>query len=174
MRYVDVAARAVLVVVFALALGGKVSSGAAWQSFADSLRQMNILKPSLVRPSARATAVAEAAIVVLALVPLRAAGTAAFVLASGLLAVLTYAVARVVRRGAAVPCRCFGASDAPLSARHVVRNTTLLTVALLGLAGSLAAGALAAPMVAIVVASGLVAGLLLARWDDLAALVSAV
>ncbi|MEV6923326.1 MauE/DoxX family redox-associated membrane protein [Dactylosporangium sp. NPDC051485] len=170
MQYVEVAGRAVLVIVFALALAGKVSSRSAWAAFVASLRRMDVVGEAWMRAAAVATVVAEAAIVVLALVPVRPAGTAAFVLAAGLLGALTVAVARVVRRGAAVACRCFGVSDTPLSMQHVVRNLTLVVVAVLGLAGSLAGGAFQAPMVAVIALAGAVAGLLVTRWDDLAAL----
>lgn len=170
MQYIEVAVRAVLVVVFALALAGKVSSRSAFAAFVASLRRMNLVGEAWLRTAAVATVVAESAIVVLALVPVRLAATAASVLAAGLLGALTVAVAQVVRRGAAVPCRCFGASDTPLSMQHIARNLTLVVVAGLGVAGSLAGGSFQAPLVAVIALAGVVMGLLVTRWDDLVAL----
>lgn len=170
-QYVEVAGRAVVAVVFALALAGKVSSRSAWVEFLESLRRMDVIGTAWIRAGAVATVGAEAGIVVLALVPVRAAGTVAFTLAIGLLGALTAAVVRVVRRGAGVACRCFGASDTPLGRQHIARNLTLVVVAVLGLAGSLAGGTFQAPMVAIIALAGVVVGLLVTRWDDLAALV---
>lgn len=157
-------------VVFALALISKVSSRSAWAAFVVSLQRMDVVASAWTRAAAVATVVAEAAIVMLALVPVRQAGTVAFVLAAGLLGALTAAIARVIRRRTAVPCRCFGASDTPLSMQHVARNLTLAVIAVLGLAGSLAGGGFQAPMVAVIALAGVLIGLLVTRWDDLAAL----
>ncbi|MBL7260293.1 MauE/DoxX family redox-associated membrane protein [Paractinoplanes lichenicola] len=171
MQYVEIAARALLAVVFAVAVAGKVSSRSNWVDFVASLHTMKIIRRSWIREAAVATVLAETAIVVLALVPVRAAGTSAFVVAAGLLAVLTLAVTVVVRRGTTVTCRCLGASDTPLGLRHVARNSALVAVALLGLVGSLTPGGFQAPMVAAAASAGLFLGLLVTRWDDLATLV---
>ncbi|CAG6392501.1 hypothetical protein NMG29_13930 [Streptomyces cocklensis] len=170
MQYVDVAGRLLLITVFALALAGKVSSRDAWQEFVQSVRSMAVIDRGKAPAAAVATAAAEAAVVVLAVIPLRLAGTAAFLLAAGLLGCLTVAVAKVVRRGAAVPCRCFGASQTPLGVAHVVRNLILVATALLGLAGSLAHGHLDVAFCAVVAVFGAGLGLLMARWDDLVSL----
>ena len=171
MQYVDVAVRTLLAVMLAVAVTGKVSSRSNWAAFVASLRDMKIIGESWTRAAAIATVFTETAITVLALVPVRAAGTAAFVVATGLLGALTIAVAVVVRGGTAVTCRCMGASDTPLGMHHVVRNTALVAISLLGLAGSLAPGGFQAPMVAIAAMAGLFVGLLITRWDDLATLV---
>jgi hypothetical protein len=170
MQYVDVASRLLLLTVFAFALAGKVSSRRAWSEFVESIRAMAVLDAPKVPPAAAATAVAEAGVIVLAVIPLRWAGSAAFILAAGLLGCLTVAVAIVVRRGAAVPCRCFGASETPLGVPHVVRNLVLVATALLGLAASLVNGSFDVGLCVVVAVFGAALGLLMARWDDLVSL----
>ncbi len=164
------ASRLLLLTVFALALAGKISGRKAWGAFVQSIHAMSVVAPSRAAAAAVATAVAEASIVVLAAVPVRWAGTAAFALAAGLLACLTLAVVRVIRRGAAVPCRCFGPSETPLGAQHVTRNLVLIAVALAGLAASFAGGPLDPPLAAVVAVFGAALGLLMSRWDDLVSL----
>ncbi|MEV4019588.1 MauE/DoxX family redox-associated membrane protein [Nonomuraea angiospora] len=170
MQYVDVASRLLLLTVFVLALASKVSSRRAWSEFVQSIKAMAVIDNARAPAAATATAVAEAGVIVLAALPLRWAGSASFVLAAGLLGCLTVAVIMVVRRGAAVPCRCFGASRTPLSMAHVVRNGILIAVALLGLAASLVNGSLDPAIGVIVGVFGAVLGLLMARWDDLVSL----
>ncbi|GAA3613563.1 methylamine utilization protein MauE [Nonomuraea rosea] len=170
MQYVDVASRLLLLTVFALALVSKVSSRRAWGEFAESLRAMAVVGDTKVPVAAAGAAAAEGGVIVLAAVPLRWAGSAAFILAAGLLGCLTVAVVMVVRRGNAVACRCFGASQTPLGLSHVVRNVVLVVIALLGLAGSLANGSFDPALSAIAGVFGAVLGLLITRWDDLASL----
>jgi hypothetical protein len=78
----------------------------------------------------------EALIVALILVP--ATTFAGFLLSFALLTVLTIGILRILQQRSAVPCRCFGASKAPLGARHVVRNVGLMLLAAAGGAGTLA------------------------------------
>ncbi|SEG95342.1 hypothetical protein SAMN05444920_10943 [Nonomuraea solani] len=170
MQYVDVAGRALLITVFALALVSKVSSRAAWSAFVRSTRSMRVVGDGLAPAAAVATAAAEAGVIVLAAVPVRWAGSAAFVLATGLLGCLTVAVVLVVRRGAQVPCRCFGATETPMGTPHVVRNLLLVATALLGLAGSLVGGSFDPALTVVIALFGAVLGLLMARWDDLVSL----
>lgn len=170
MPYVEVASRLLLATVFAIALAGKVSSRAAWTAFEESLRAMAVVPAPRVALAAKGSVATETAIVVLLLVPARAAGMAGFVLAAGLLAVFTYAITTVVRRKQAISCRCFGASTTPLSVRHIVRNSALIAVALLGAVAT--AGTTAAQLPAAVLAGvvGAVIGMLVAVLDDLVAL----
>jgi hypothetical protein len=131
---------------------------------------MAVLDDAWVPAAAVATAATETGIVVLSAIPLRWAGSAAFVLAAGLLGCLTVAIGRVVRRGAAVPCRCFGASETPLGMPHVARNLILVAAALIGLAGSLASGPFHLVFSLVAAVFGAALGLLMARWDDLVSL----
>lgn len=107
-------------------------------------------------------AAAEAAVVVLLAVP--ATRTAGFVAAAALLAVLTAGIAVVLARGTTAPCRCFGASATPLSARHLVRNGVLVVVAVLGLAAPAGPPGIGPALVATL--AGAVAGLLVTVADD--------
>ncbi|WP_433348429.1 MauE/DoxX family redox-associated membrane protein [Microtetraspora malaysiensis] len=172
MQYVEVASRLLLFTVFALALASKVASRGAWIRFVESVRSMAVVGDALVTPAAVAAVLAEAGVVVLAAIPLRQAGAAAFTLAALLLGCLTVAVVMVIRRGAAVPCRCFGASETPLSVAHVVRNLVLTAAALLGLAASAVSGSFDPVFTVIVAIFGALLGLLLTRWDDLVSLLS--
>lgn len=156
--------------VFTLALAGKISSRGAWSAFVESVRAMAVIDRAKAPMAAVATAAAEAGVIVLAVIPVRWAGSAAFVLAAGLLGCLTVAVTKVVRRGAPVPCRCFGASETPLGVPHVVRNVILVVTALLGLAGSLVNGPFDLGLALVVAVFGAALGLLMTRWDDLVSL----
>jgi hypothetical protein len=70
-----------------------------------------------------------------------------FVLAAVLLGGFAVAIGRALRRGERGPCRCFGASSAPLGPRHVVRSAGLGLVALTG-AAVLASGSASVPVLA--------------------------
>ena len=172
MQYVDVASRLLLLTMFGLALGSKISSRRAWGEFVESVRAMAVVGDTKAPAVAVATTAAEGAVIVLAAVPLRWAGSASFVVAAGLLGCLTVAVALVVRRGKAVTCRCFGASQTPLGVSHVVRNVLLVVIALLGLAASFVNGSFDPILSAIVGAFGAILGLLVSRWDDLVSLLA--
>ena len=52
--------------------------------------------------------------------------------AIALLALFTGAIVANLSRGRAVPCPCFGASDAPVSAATVARNGWLIALAVVG------------------------------------------
>jgi methylamine utilization protein MauE len=168
--YVEVACRLLLATVFGIALAGKVSSRAAWVAFEDSLREMNVVPDGRVAVAARGSAAAESAIVIGLLIPFTPVGVAAFVLAAGLLAVFTYAVATVVRRKQAIPCRCFGTSSTPLSGHHVVRNIALIAVALLGAVATTETNPAQLPAAVLAGVIGAVIGMLVAALDDLVAL----
>jgi hypothetical protein len=172
MQYVDVASRLLLLTMFTLALASKISSRRAWGEFVESTRAMAVVGEAQVPAAAVATAAAEGAVIVLAAVPLRWAGSAAFIIAAGLLGCLAVAVAMVVRRGKSVTCRCFGASQTPLGVSHVVRNVLLVVIALLGLAASFVNGSFDPILSAIVGVFGAILGLLVARWDDLVSLLA--
>jgi methylamine utilization protein MauE len=172
MRYVEVATRALLAVVFVTALAGKVSGRASYRAFLRSLRQMDVVPAAALRPAAATTVVAEAAAVVLLLVPAGWSGAAGLALAGTLLATFTVVVARTVGRGRRAPCRCFGASDTPLGRQHVVRNVALTAVAAVGLAAAASAGEPqpVAAGVGVAGCAGLLIGVLVAALDDLTAL----
>ena len=170
MHYLEVACRLLLAAVFLTAAVTKLSGGAAWAAFTDSLRQLDQVPGALVRPAALAVVAAEAIAGVLLLVPVRAAGRVGFVLAGGLLLAFILVIGRALSSGNRAPCRCFGASSTPLGAGHLVRNVVLLGAALLGLAGTFAAGPLGLPYALVAGAAGLVAGILITAFEDIVAL----
>jgi hypothetical protein len=166
MAYAAPAAQGLLVVVLLASSAAKLRGRQALRALADSLVALRLVRTASARRVALALAVAESATVVLLMAPAsRAVGFAA---AAVLLTVLTAGVAVVLARGATAPCRCFGASETSLSARHLVRNVLLVAAAVLGLLSpsGYPAGALVA------VAAGVVAGILVTVLDDVVALFS--
>lgn len=120
--------RCVLLLVFAVSAVSKVrgpGSFAAFRAATAALLPRAAVRAS--RPVAIAVVTAEVAVVVALAVP----STVYFgsMLAAGLLAGFTVAVAAALRRGTTASCRCFGASATRLGARHLVRNGALLALA---------------------------------------------
>lgn len=171
MAYVALTCRALVGLVFAVSAFSKLRNATAYRRFASSLARLPV---PLVghRALPPVLAGAEAAIVVLVAVP--ATATAGLALAAVTLAALTAGTAVAVRRGARVSCRCFGPSQAPLAARHILRNGFLLGTALAGAAGAGAAGAgtVGAHPAEIVLSlmAAMAAGTFVVFLDDLAAL----
>lgn len=137
MGYAELVGRSLLALVFLVAVVGKLRGGAAFAEFAGSVAQFGLLPAGWVMPAARVAVGVEALVVVL--LPLPATAPAGYLVATGLLGVLTGAMLAAVRRGRRPVCRCFGAGGAAIGARHVVRNALLAAVAVAGLALSLAA-----------------------------------
>lgn len=122
MTYVVVAGRVLLAVVFAASAAGKLRP-AGFRDFRDTVADWTRGRVP-VTPLAAGVVVAEAATPVL----LAAAPAAGLALAAVLLAGFTVAMALRLRRGTPTHCRCFGATDVPVSTRHLVRNAVLLAV----------------------------------------------
>lgn len=168
---------ALLCTVFAASAYGKVRSTTAWQSFMSSLKPLGLVPERLLRPAAIVLPAVELALAiallagvlggfakldgVLAIARWAAAGAIA------VLFVLTVGVATAVARRTKASCACFGASTRPLGRLHVVRNATLLIIAVLALLAtgdrSASAGALVVGAVA-----GVVGAALIIRLEDLA------
>ena len=66
------------------------------------------------------------------------ARAAALVGAAALLVCFTVVIAKALRQGGRVTCRCFGAESAPIGARHIGRNLLLALAAAGASAGALA------------------------------------
>jgi hypothetical protein len=171
MAYLALACRAALAVVFAMAVLGKVAGKDAFTEFVRSVVAMAAVPERLAVPVARATVLAEGLTVLLVVAPTRVTGLIGCILATLLTIVFSVTIVGSLRRGRRVSCRCFGRSNTPIGKRHLVRNTVLLTLTLLGvLAVTVAAGAnLAGALVAVL--AGSFVGLVIATFEDLAQLV---
>jgi methylamine utilization protein MauE len=159
---IDLFARALLVVVFAGAVAGKLRSGRAFAEFHDSV---SALAPRWLsaRPVAIMVLAGEAACVVLLVVPVT--HLAGYALSGLLLAAFAAAVVRVIHSGRQVRCHCFGGGGGVLGRGHVVRNGLLLAAA--G-AGALGGATVTAPVALVAMAAGALAGLITVRWEDVA------
>lgn len=154
--------------VFALSSAGKLRDPAG---FARSLEPFGIGARAR-RPLAGALIATELVVVPLVLWrPLAAAG---LFLAAGLLALFAAAIARTVRAGRRVRCRCFGADGAVLRPAHAWRNGALAGLALAGgaLAATDPAGTIEAGGAVVVAAAAAAVLLLLWAFDDVAELLA--
>ncbi|HEY9410410.1 MAG TPA: MauE/DoxX family redox-associated membrane protein [Jiangellaceae bacterium] len=141
MPHVVLACQALLVLVFAISVAGKVRDSAAFAEFVGATRRL--LPASIGARPARWIAAgvvgAEVTAVVSLLLPVST--VLGFLLALVLLAGFTAAVLLALRRGERAPCRCFGTSTHPLGAAQVVRNAILLAAAALGGIGAVSSPA---------------------------------
>jgi hypothetical protein len=172
MAYVSLACRAVVGVVFLIALVNKLRSRAQRMAFVAATRR---LAPGwltgLVPAAALAATVAtlEASVVVLLAVPVTSAWV--FAPAAGLPLVFGIAIVAALRRGERGSCNCFGASTRPLGSGQLVRNLVLAAVAGLGLAAAVTSNGTVDPIGALVaVIAGGVVALVLVAADDIVAL----
>ncbi|TWD82533.1 methylamine utilization protein MauE [Kribbella amoyensis] len=168
MAYVGFTCGLVLLIIMLASCLSKLWAG-SFADFAASVAAVRLVPRESVRGVAIAVVIAEGlAVVLLAVGPLRTLGLA---YTAVLLVGFTVVQVVVLRRGERVACRCFGASSAPISRAHVVRNLLMLAVGGIGLlapesATGDPAGIPLAALVAVVVA------LLLIRFDDLVSLVA--
>ncbi len=159
----DLIARALLVVVFAGAVAGKLRSAQAFAEFLDSVA---VLAPGRLptRPVGTLVVAGEAAAVVLLLVPAtRLPGYALSVL---LLGAFAMGIARIVHSGQSVRCRCFGGGAGVLGPGHLVRNALLAATACAGALGGAATTTASGALVALT--AGALLGLVTTRWEDIA------
>nr|WP_277989475.1 MauE/DoxX family redox-associated membrane protein [Corallococcus sp. NCSPR001] len=164
MSAVNLACRLMLSLVFVVAAFGKARGRKPFEDFIQTLGNFG-LPPSLVgSPLAAFLILAEAASAVLLLLNV----AAGYALALALLGSFTLGIAWVLRRGGKVACRCFGASNTPVGAAHLVRNVLLLAVTAVGAVSHAASGApVTVAMGAIAGTAGVLAGIFVTRWDDL-------
>lgn len=128
MWYVELSCRVLLGAVFVVAVAGKLRDVTA---FIDATRRL--LPPRLAgQDRTLAFGVIGTELLVLALLAHPDTIRFGFSLAGAVLAAFSVAIAAALRRGEHTPCRCLGASTAPLGGRHVVRNGLLVAIALLG------------------------------------------
>lgn len=132
MPYAAIGIRCLIGIVFLVSAVSKTAGRKAFPSFVVSLRDMRLLPPRTVTVTAGCVVFAEFASCTLLLMPHRLLPAAGLGLAALLLTVFTAVIAVTVRRGGRTPCRCFGASATPLGPRHLVRNTALAALAVIG------------------------------------------
>ena len=162
MEYLGVGCASLIGWVF---LASAISKLRHFGEFTRSLPALAPARPGHVRPLAMTVVAAEAAVPALLLFP--AAALYGFALAGALLAAFTAAIAAALKRGRRAPCRCFGASSAPLGPSHLVRNAILLISALAGGLALSARPPQAAGLV-VAIAAGLVGAILIVAMDDIA------
>jgi hypothetical protein len=168
MGYIDLAMRAAIGIVFAVACTSKLRSRIAFERFTRSLEVLKLpsaAKPRLIAPVVVA---AEVATVVSLAAPVAVA--IGFTLALTLLLAFAFSIVRAVTGGVQVPCQCFGSDGATLAGRHVLRNVLLVVLAAIGLAAQLSGTASGASVAGGLVAAlaGAALGYMFIRWDDIA------
>ena len=170
MEYLELGCRVLLGGVFAVSAGSKLYSRTAFAGFTAATARLTGARGARARLLAVATVVAEVVVVLALIVP--ALVLWGFAASIGLLAVLTAAIVRSLRRGQRAPCRCFGASDSPLGTRHVARNAVLAAFGVLGIVAgmSTATPSLDVGTACVVAVAALIGVALTARLDDLVGL----
>jgi hypothetical protein len=169
LAYLVVGCQCLVGLVFLVAAASKLHSRAAFGGFGESLRQLPLVPKALAVPAAVGVVVAEAVVPLLLVAPAAGFAAAGFAVALGLLSAFTATTVIALRRGARPPCRCFGMSEIPLGARHVVRDCALAAVAGVGLAAALQGGQRAVDPAGVAVAAvaGIVLAVLAVVFDDL-------
>ena len=160
MHYLALSCRCLVGLVFLISVATKVTPG-AFRAFAESLRTMNVLPESLVRPAAPVVVCAELAVA--ASLGWTASARVGAVLAALLLTAFSAAIVLSLTRNANATCRCFGAGGGRLGVRHVVRNVLLLGSCLVIAFGS--AVPADAEVAVAAAAAGVVAALLVVGMD---------
>jgi hypothetical protein len=167
MPFVELGIRAMLGVVFAIGVAGKLRSRAAFDGFVDSIPAFPGTRGNRLVVVAVSVVVLELAAMLLLIVRPQAG----LVVATSLLTTFTAVMIVTLRAGTAMVCRCFGGEARPVGRGHVVRNAILV-------AASLAAAALRwrhstdrpgpeAAMAAVMIGIGVILGVLVTRSDDL-------
>lgn len=160
MEYARVACATLVGVVFVASAVSKVRD---FGGFARSLPALVPVARRLVRPLAAVVLVAEAAVPVLLVVP--PATSYGFAVGGVLFAAFTAAIAVALRHGRLAPCRCFGASSAPIGPRHLARNGALLIIAVAG--GLAPHGLPPLPALSVAAVAGLIGAILIVSFDDI-------
>jgi hypothetical protein len=164
----DAGCRALLVVVFAIAVIGKLRSPSAFAEFAGTLVPLSGPRPG---PKVLAVGVVIAELVAVATLLVRPA--VGYAITAGVLVALSVGVWKVLRRALTVHCMCFGSGESVLTTGHLARNLLLAGFALTGFAAHVLNAGHGNPGVALSAsAGGAVAGWCLTRWDDIVALLS--
>ncbi len=167
MTMLEMSCRVALAIVFLIAAASKTVRRGGADGFARAIHGFGMPKRGVVLVAAAVTTAEISTVTLLALRP--AIGyLIALLLLIGFTAVITHAL----RHGRSVACRCFGANETPISRSTAVRNTVLALLAAVGLICqcTMPLAPITSPhwLAAVI---GLIAGLLLTRWDDLTFLI---
>jgi hypothetical protein len=158
----DIGCRALLTVVLATAVTGKLGGRSPLAELATTLAGFG-LPPRLAGRSAAAALVsAEAASAVLLVV----SPALGYALALLLFAVFMLGIAAALRRGRRIACRCFGASTTPIRQDHLARNLILIAIAAAGAIGHALALADSSAWYLPALVGG-AAGAAITQWDEL-------
>ncbi|MET9419434.1 MULTISPECIES: MauE/DoxX family redox-associated membrane protein [unclassified Streptomyces] len=171
MTYLLLGCRALLLVVFLVAVAGKTRSRAAFAEFTSSVVALRLLSRRTSAAAAATVVVVELATTALLVVP--ATAVIGLALAVALLLAFSTGIVLALRRGdGTASCRCFGASATPLGRIHVVRNLALAVVGGAGLVTGVTASVSSWPPhpagTVVTLAVALLGALLVIRLDDLA------
>ncbi|MFB7915971.1 MauE/DoxX family redox-associated membrane protein [Streptomyces sp. NPDC056061] len=165
MEFAAMSCRILLVIVFTVAVVSKLRGTDSFGAFVRSVQGFAVLSPRRGRAVARLVTGAEAAGVVLLLLPGPVA-IAGFALVGCMLGAFTLAIGASLRRGVRVPCRCFGASTSGAGPLHLIRNGFLIAVAVTGAVGTSHGLPEAPGGLAVAVGTGLVLGVVVTVLDD--------
>lgn len=163
--YLDIFCRTLLGIVLVAAGIGKARDHQGVAAVQEILRAFGMHRAGpagLVAVSLPALEVGAAVLLVPA--PTAALG---YLLAAGLLAAFTAAIAVLLRDRRRVACRCFGDGDSPSGGRHLARNGLLLTSAAVGLAAHTAAPPATRPATLAAAAVAAVVAVAVVRMDNL-------
>ncbi|MFJ7496361.1 MauE/DoxX family redox-associated membrane protein [Streptomyces sp. NPDC097727] len=159
--------RCLIGAVFLISFLGKISGPGKFDAFIESVHGMRIVPSRAARPVARVVLAAEGSVCLLLAAPAAVGTLAGFTLSAGLLMSFAVAIALSVRRGVRAPCRCFGASAAPLRLWHAVRNLLLTAGAAGGAVAATGSGQVHVGGAVLAVFGGLLLGGLVTVLDDL-------
>ncbi|WP_156893637.1 MauE/DoxX family redox-associated membrane protein [Actinokineospora enzanensis] len=120
-------ARALMVVLFAAAVVGKVASRRRWRAFVVSIEALRVVPGRVTRAVAVGTLGLEGCVAV----GVGVSGTHRVGLGVAGVALLGFAGLAVSarRRGVRAPCACFGGGSRPLGYAHAVRDVALGVIA---------------------------------------------
>ena len=166
MFFIAFVSRTLLATVFAVAAIGKTGSRKSYTRFAESLADLTWVPRPLRRAVAPSIVLAEAAVVVLAVVP--ATAVIGLSLALLVLASFTFAIAHALHEGTALRCNCFGRDAGAMGLPHLLRNLLLFGAAVAGcVTAAIGPGSGSPQGTAAAFAGGVLIGGVITRWDDL-------
>lgn len=164
MTYASLACRVICCLVFAVSSYGKLHSKSAFQDFVSWVGSLWALSARFRRPLAVAVAASEILAVLLIAFPRTSA--VGLILTASLFLAFSAGIFVILRSKRTIGCNCFGASAAPVSIRHLVRNMLLCAIAVAGIA-SIGPRATDPAGVVLVIGIALVVATLLVSLDEI-------